>query len=223
MCLSGHSQSKDYATATIKNFVMRIGGLEKQSFIDWEGKVVAVIFTKGCNFRCSYCHNPELVYTDKFQHLADIPAIEVFDYLASRKKWLDGAVITGGEPTILKDLNLFLKKIKQLGYQIKLDTNGSNPKVLKNLIEDGLIDYIAMDVKTILDLRKYQEICNSDDPLLVTKIKESIKILKESGLEYQLRTTIIPKYHSQSTIYLLLKEFSYCDYRLQEYRPIQLS
>jgi pyruvate formate lyase activating enzyme len=98
---------------------MKIGGFEKQSFIDWEGRMAAVIFTKGCNFRCGYCHNPELVYPELMQQSNDISEDYVFDFLLSRQNWLDGVVITGGEPTLQRDLQDFIKKIKKTGYAIK--------------------------------------------------------------------------------------------------------
>lgn len=197
---------------------MKIGGFVKQSLIDWEGKVAAVIFTKGCNFRCGFCHNPSLVLPKLMADTDDIPENEIFDYLKSRKNWLDGVVVTGGEPTIQHDLTSFLQRIKEHGFPIKLDTNGSNPETLKILIETKLIDFVAMDIKTVLDLDDYQRIAEIKIPDLIEKIKSSIKILKDSTIDYQLRTTILPKLHSEDIIRKLQKEYSYCNYQLQEYR-----
>lgn len=197
---------------------MRIGGLEKQSFIDWEGKIAAVIFTKGCNFRCPYCHNPDLVYPELIRVKEDIPEQEILQYLLTRKNWLDGVVITGGEPTIQSDLDVFIRKIKQINYKIKLDTNGSSPEVLKKLIHNKLIDCVAMDIKTILDLKKYQEICASYDPLLLEKICTSIEILKKADIEVQFRTTVVPSFHTEEMLTGLIEHFSLYNYKLQECR-----
>lgn len=200
---------------------MKIGGFEKQSFIDWEGRMAAVIFTKGCNFRCGYCHNPELVYPELMQQNNDISEDYIFDFLLSRQNWLDGVVITGGEPTLQRDLQDFIKRIKKTGYAIKLDTNGSNPMVLKTLIENKLIDYVAMDIKTCLELKKYQEICAIEDPFLLSKIEESIEILRKSSIDYQLRTTVVPQFHTKEIVDNLQKYFFYCNYKIQEFREIK--
>lgn len=197
---------------------MRIGGFQKQSLVDWEGKVVAVIFTKGCNFRCGFCHNPSLVYPGLMQKTEDIPEQTVLDFLTSRKNWLDGVVITGGEPTVQPDLMNFIQEIKKLGFPVKLDTNGSNPEKLKKLIEAGLVDFVAMDIKTVLETEKYCEICGINNPNLTARIEESLTILKESGIEYQLRTTVVPQYHNSEIIGLLQMKFSENNYRLQEFR-----
>ncbi|HZJ73928.1 MAG TPA: anaerobic ribonucleoside-triphosphate reductase activating protein, partial [Perlabentimonas sp.] len=129
---------------------MRIGGFVKQSFIDWEGKITSVIFTKGCNFRCGFCHNPSLVLPKLIEQTPDIEVAAITEHLRKRKQWLDGVVITGGEPTLHNDLSTFIKTIKELGYPVKLDTNGSNPTLLKKLIADNSVDYVAMDIKTTL-------------------------------------------------------------------------
>ncbi len=202
---------------------MRIGGLTKQSFIDWEGKTTAVIFTKGCNFRCGYCHNPELVYPKLIEQTADISETLIFDFLSTRKNWLDGVVITGGEPTLQNNLKEFIFEIKKLGYAVKLDTNGSLPMILKDLLESNLVDYVAMDIKTILDLEEYQKICGIKDQQLFQKVQESIEILKESGIDYQLRTTIVPQFHTKEMINKLEKKFSYCKYQVQDYRETKIA
>ncbi len=202
---------------------MRIGGFEKQSFVDWEGKTTAVVFTKGCNFRCSFCHNPELVYPKIMEQSADIPESDVFDFLSTRKNWLDGVVITGGEPTIQKDLKEFIVNVKQMGFAVKLDTNGSLPKILKDLIKADLLDYVAMDIKTIFEIVAYQNICGIEDQQLLLKVQESIGILKESGIDYQLRTTVVSHLHTKEMIDTLQEELSYCNYRLQKYREIKVA
>ena len=164
---------------------MRIGGLQKLSLIDYPGKLSCVIFTQGCNFRCRYCHNPELVIPDKF--CPTISEEYVMSFLKRRRKYLDGAVISGGEPTIHGDLISFLDKIKRLGYLIKLDTNGSNPFVLKQLIQLKLVNCIAMDVKA--SLNRYPEVIDVSFP--VEKIKESIEIILGSGIKHEFRTTVV--------------------------------
>ncbi|MDG5800634.1 anaerobic ribonucleoside-triphosphate reductase activating protein [Marinilabiliaceae bacterium ANBcel2] len=201
---------------------MRIGGFTKQSFIDWEGKTAAVIFTKGCNFRCGYCHNPELVYPKLIEQLTDIPEKEVFDFLSTRKSWLNGVVISGGEPTVQKGLKDFIVNVKELGFEVKLDTNGSSPKVLKELLKAHLLDYVAIDIKTILEIETYQNICGIKDHQLLHKIEESIEIVKTSGIDYQLRTTVVPQFHTKEMINKLHKKFSYCKYQINEYRDKNL-
>ncbi|MFR7708434.1 MAG: anaerobic ribonucleoside-triphosphate reductase activating protein [Alistipes inops] len=120
---------------------IRIGGLVKQSLVDWDGVLSAVVFTKGCNFRCGYCHNPALVVPALMRERPDVAESEVFDYLARRRGWLDGVVVTGGEPTLHAGLPAFLERVKALGYRVKLDTNGTNPEMLRQLIASGAVDF----------------------------------------------------------------------------------
>jgi len=164
---------------------MKIGGLQKFSLIDYPEKICAIIFTQGCNFRCPYCHNPELADPDLYEEC--IPEEEIFAFLEKRKEKLDAVSITGGEPILQPDLIDFIQKIKAMGYFVKIDTNGSHPEVLKTLIEDKLIDYVAMDVKAPLE--KYQKITRSKtNPDL---IKQSIKLIKNSRIPYEFRTTVV--------------------------------
>ena len=165
---------------------MVLGGLQKNSFIDFPGKVSAVLFLAGCNFKCPYCHNPELV-----GGFSNCPAFInenwMLDFLRKRKGLLDGVVISGGEPTLQDDLATLCDKLKNLGFPIKVDTNGSRPKVIRNLIRQGLVDYVAMDIKTVP--LGYQALASSGfDP---KSIQESIHIIMESGLDYEFRTTCI--------------------------------
>lgn len=164
---------------------MLIGGFQKLTLIDYPGKIAAIVFTQGCNFRCGYCHNPELVNPDFFNK--PIPLEEVLDFLKRRQGKLEAVVITGGEPLFQEGLEDFLKEIKNLGYFIKLDTNGSFPEILKNIIEKGLVDYLAMDIKAPLE--KYASIIKS--AIETKKIKESINLIMNSGLDYEFRTTIV--------------------------------
>lgn len=167
---------------------MKIAGLVKSSLIDYPGKVAAVVFTQGCNFRCGFCHNPDLIAISN-QQLA-ISEEDVLNFLKTRTGKLDGVVITGGEPLIQKDIEDFIRKIKALGFAVKLDTNGSNPRKLSQLINSSQIDYIAMDIKG--SLAKYGEICG----YLNTKvIQDSIGIIMDSNIDYEFRTTVLPKFH----------------------------
>lgn len=162
-----------------------IGGLKKTSLLDYPDKISAIVFTQGCNFRCGYCHNPNLLKTNKQE---DIYSVDVFfDFLKKRVGKLDGVVITGGEPTLQKDLIPFIEHIKSLGFLVKLDTNGSNPHVLEELLNKELIDYVAMDIKAPFE--KYKEItCSNID---VDKIKKSISLLFNSSIDFEFRTTVM--------------------------------
>jgi pyruvate formate lyase activating enzyme len=164
---------------------MRIGGIQKNSLIDYPSKISCVIFTQGCNFDCPYCHNPELVTPSLKEKGLDNQ--EIFAFLKKRKNLLDGVVITGGEPTLQKDIASFCREVKALGYPVKLDTNGSRPNVVARLIDEALIDYIAMDVKT--DPARYAPvICPRCDP---QDIRSSIEIILKSGLPHEFRTTCV--------------------------------
>jgi len=164
---------------------VKIGGLQKFSLIDYPGEICAIIFTQGCSFRCPYCHNPELSNPDLYEEC--IPEEEIFAFLEKRKGKLDAVSITGGEPTLQSDLIDFIRKIKDRGYLIKIDTNGTHPEILKTLIEDKLIDYIAMDVKAPLE--KYRKITRSK--INTDLIGQSIKIIKKSNIQHEFRTTVV--------------------------------
>jgi pyruvate formate lyase activating enzyme len=164
---------------------MKIGGLQKFSLIDYPEKICAIVFTQGCNFRCPYCHNPELADPDLYEEC--MPEEEILAFLEKRKGKLDAVSITGGEPTLQPDLIDFVQEIKAMGYLAKIDTNGSHPEVLKALIEDDLIDYVAMDVKAPLE--KYQKITRSK--INSDLIKQSIKLIKKSRIPHEFRTTVV--------------------------------
>jgi len=164
---------------------MRIGGLLKTSLIDYPGKIAAVVFTQGCNFRCFYCHNPELVYPKQFTE--PIPEKEVLRFLQKRKGMLEGVSITGGEPLMQPDIEIFVEQIAKMGFMVKIDTNGSFPDTLKRLIDSGNIHYVAMDIKAPENM--YETITGTRVEL--KKIKESIEIIMKSGLEYEFRTTYV--------------------------------
>lgn len=163
--------------------IMLIGGLEKFSLVDYPGKTCAVIFTQGCNYRCRYCHNQQL--TDPRYFEKSLPIEEVFDFLRSRIGLLDAVTISGGEPTIQSNLAEFIRRVKVMRFRIKLDTNGSRPEVIRELLNEGLLDYIAMDVKAPFD--KYVELCRS--AVDTDALKQSIQLIEQSGVSYQFRTT----------------------------------
>ena len=167
---------------------MIIGGLQKHTLIDYPGKIAATIFTSGCNFRCPFCHNPELVLPEEISKSKELPLQEVFSFLKERKGFLDGVVICGGEPTIHNDLYDFCSEIKRMGFLIKIDSNGYNPEMLEKLIDKELIDYIAMDIKAPKD--KYSKTAGVKVDL--KKIEQSIKLLKSKAKDYEFRTTLVP-------------------------------
>ena len=165
---------------------MIFGGIQKNSLIDYPSKVSCVLFTQGCNFRCPYCHNPRLIPCRQ-KGSATIPADEVLSFLAQRKNWLDGVVVTGGEPTLQKDLFGFCGQLKEMGFSIKLDTNGSRPEAIEKLINGRRVDYIAMDIKT--DPDRYAPVFTAIED--VRCIRESINTILASGLDHEFRTTCV--------------------------------
>ena len=164
---------------------MKIGGITKTSLIEYPGMISAVVFTQGCNFRCPYCHNPELVEPSLSN--PKIPEDEVIDFLKRRKKYLEAVVITGGEPCLQEDLIDFIVKLKEIGYMVKLETNGSFPEVLSKIIERKLVDFISMDIKGPLD--KYDIIAGVK--VDISKIKESISLIMDSGIDFEFQTTVV--------------------------------
>ncbi|MEI6494627.1 MAG: anaerobic ribonucleoside-triphosphate reductase activating protein [bacterium] len=164
---------------------MKIGGLERFSLIDYPGQVAAIIFTQGCTFRCGFCYNPELVNPSLFT--PTIPEEEVLTFLKEREGKLGALVITGGEPTMQEDLPEFIARVRALGMLVKLDTNGSNPEMLEQLLKDKLVQYVAMDIKAPLD--KYADAtCVAIEP---ERIKRSIGLIMKSGVDYEFRTTVV--------------------------------
>lgn len=168
----------------------KILGFEKLSLLDFDDKITAVIFLGGCNMRCPFCHNFDLVMMP--ENCEEISFDEVLEYLKKRKNVLDAVTFTGGEPTLDKDLKNMIKQVKDLGYVIKLDSNGTNPKVIKDLVEPHLIDYVAMDIKN--SFTNYHKTCGTN--ISLENVKESIRYLMNSGIDYEFRTTIIDEFHS---------------------------
>jgi len=163
--------------------------------VDYPGKVACTVFLPNCDFRCPFCQNPSLI--NDVDSLPDMPESEFFSFLKSRKKWLDGVCITGGEPCLSPGLLEFVKKIKKLGFLVKLDTNGSLPGVLKSLI--GFVDFVAMDIKASPE--RYSEAAGVR--VNITKIQESINLIRSSGICYEFRTTVIPRLHSHDDMLMI--------------------
>ena len=170
---------------------MNICGLQKVSLLDYPGLICCTIFTRGCNFCCPYCQNSGLVIPSKYDPLLD--ENKVLEFLKSRIGKLDAVTISGGEPTLQKDLESFIRKIKDMGYLVKLDTNGYNPDILKDLVNKKLIDYVAMDIKN--SPSKYP-LTASVNNLDISRIKQSIDFLINGNLDYEFRTTLIKQYHN---------------------------
>lgn len=200
---------------------MLLGGLQKTTLIDYPGKVACTVFTVGCNFRCPFCHNRDLVSLENFKNkgLKEVKEKSFFEFLEKRKGILDGVVVTGGEPTIWKDLPGFIKKIKDLGLKVKLDTNGSNPKMLEKLIKEKRLDFVAMDIKTAFG--DYPKAAHVKAQML--NVKRSIKLILKSGLLYEFRTTVVPGIHDKKAMIKLAKELEAFDKDInwvwQNFRP----
>jgi len=176
---------------------MKIAGLQKVSLIDYPGKIAAAVFTQSCNLRCGYCHNPELIYPESFN--APYALADIFDFLRSHRGRLEGVVVTGGEPTLQEGLADFLNEVKEMGYSVKLDTNGTRPFVVKRLITEELVDYIAMDIKA--PLSKYAQVCGGF--VDTEKIAESIALLENSRIDYHFRITFDKNNLSENDIDLV--------------------
>lgn len=177
---------------------MKISALQKISLIDYPDKIAAIVFTQGCNFRCAYCHNSQLINCQKN---GNFTPESIFDFLKSRQGKLEGLVITGGEPTLQPDLPEFIAQVKEMGYKVKLDSNGSNSTMLKKLIDQKLVDYIAMDVKAPLD--KYEKIVGKK--INIAEVKKSIKLIIGSGIDHEFRTTYTDKLLSIADVKGIIK------------------
>ena len=191
---------------------MRIGGIEKFSTIDFPGMLSCTIFLAGCNLNCLYCHNPQLI-TGQDPH-ACISGEDVMEFLKRRKGMLEGVCITGGEPTVTEELRDLIKDIKDLGYKVKLDTNGTNPDVLKELVAEGLLDYIAMDVKA--PAGKYGDIVGREVDL--GAIRKSMEYIQNCGIEYEFRTTYLPTLNKEDILEIARTIKGSKKYVLQQFR-----
>lgn len=186
---------------------MKIAGIIKSSLIDYPGKASTVIFLGGCNFRCGYCHNPEFLHMQQDKPEDGIDPRELMFFLRKRKRFLDGVCISGGEPTLSKELPQLVAEIKGLGMSVKLDTNGTNPDMLRGLIEKDLVDYVAMDIKGPVD--KYQWIARN--PVNLDDIRESVRILadafRDKGFPFEFRTTVCRELLSANDLERMIAEF----------------
>lgn len=195
---------------------MKICGLNKTTLLDYPGIVAATIFLGGCNFCCPFCHNGDLVL-----HSGEIPEYseeEIFTFLKKRKNVLEGVCITGGEPTLYEELPDFIKKIKDLGYKVKLDTNGSNPEMVKRLLDGKQIDYVAMDIKA--PVYKYDEVCGASVDM--EKIQQSVELIKTGEISYEFRTTVVREFHTKEDILEIGKWLNGAEYYyLQSYQDTE--
>ena len=182
---------------------MKIGGLQKTTLIDYLGKISSTVFLIGCNFRCPFCYSPELVLPEKIKKQIGISEKDFFTFLKEKKGLLEAVTICGGEPTTNKDLPDFIKKIKELGYVVKIDTNGSNPLMLKDLIKKKLIDYVAMDIKAPIENQKYDRATGVKVNL--KNIEESVRILKQNKVDFEFRSTIVPGIHTKEDVIKIAK------------------
>jgi pyruvate formate lyase activating enzyme len=195
---------------------MIIGGLQKTSLIDFPGKVSCVCFVSGCNFRCPYCHNPDLVHHPE---KACLDESGFFAFIREREGFLDGVVISGGEPTLQNDLPAFLSRIKREGYAVKLDTNGSHPRMIRELVEKRLVDYIAMDIKTDPSLYPLYMQTEIDPDLILS----SIKLIMASGVPYEFRTTCVRPIVGAETVEAIGRLIQGCFlYVLQQFSQIRV-
>lgn len=171
---------------------MRIQGLQKLTLLDFPGKVACTVFTAGCNFRCPFCHNASLVVN--IPQEAEIIEEGFFDFLKKRQGVMDGVCVSGGEPLLQPGIEDFIQRIKEMGYAVKLDTNGSFPEKLQVLVEKGLIDYVAMDIK---NSRESYSITSGVEPLDIEAIEKSVSYLKEGHIPYEFRTTVVKNFHTE--------------------------
>lgn len=194
---------------------MILGGLQKLTLVDYPGKLAATVFTVGCNFRCPFCHNPELVIpSDKFQR-GVLSEEDFFKFLGQRQGKLEGVCVTGGEPTVQKDILNFLHKIKELRFLVKLDSNGTNPEILEKAFSEKLVDFVAMDIKSSLD--NYSKACGVE--IDTSKIAKSVELIRSSGVDYEFRTTVVPGIHVLEDFISIGKWLCGIErYALQEYR-----
>lgn len=196
---------------------MEIAGYIKTSLIEWPGKISSVIFVPGCNFRCPFCHNADLVLGRGFSRIQEK---RIIADLKSRKGWVEAVVVTGGEPTLQKDLPMFLKLLKSLNFLTMVHTNGTKPEVIEKLIKRKLVDYWAMDLKG--DFENYEKYTNVQ--CTIYNVQKSIELIVKSGVDYEFRTTVVPGLHNLKNLIKLARQIGIisenCRWFLQQFRPI---
>ena len=191
---------------------MKVAGYEKISLQDYPNHISCIIFTQGCNLKCPFCQNSTLI---PFENNNLIDENKILEYLELRKNILNGVTISGGEPTMQQDLKEFIQKVKKIGLDVKLDTNGTNYNLLKELIEEKLVDYVAMDIKN--SLKKYDE-TSGVEKINTENILNSINLLKQNKIDYEFRTTIINEYHTIQDIYKIIQLIGDSKYYLQNFK-----
>lgn len=195
---------------------MIIGGLEKLTLIDYPGKIACTVFLAACNFHCPWCYSSEIVLPEKIRNQPRISEKEFFEFLKSRRDLLEGVVVCGGEPCLNSELPKFVKKIKKFKYAVKIDTNGSWPEMLRKLIREQLIDYVAMDIKAPKE--KYEKVVGRK--VNIKDIERSVSLLKENRVDYDFRTTVVPKLLKKEDILKIADWISGAEkYYLQNFRP----
>ena len=199
---------------------MKFAGLVKQSLVDYPGEVTAVLFTRGCNIRCPFCQNTHLLLRSPRVSEPVLTMEEVVEFLEERHGFLDAVTVTGGEPTLYEELPAALAVFKELGYLVKLDTNGTNPTMLQQLIERGSLDYVAMDIKAPLDYRKYLRSCGKLTTEEFFNVRSSIRMLMEASIKVEFRTTVVPNLHSPEDIEEIARYIQGAPlYSLQQFNP----
>ncbi|MGI6430183.1 MAG: anaerobic ribonucleoside-triphosphate reductase activating protein [Syntrophomonadaceae bacterium] len=199
---------------------MKFAGLVKQSLVDYPGEVTAVLFTRGCNIRCPYCQNTHLLLRSPRVSEPVITMEEAAEFLKERLGFLDAVTVTGGEPTLYEELPAALAAFKELGYLVKLDTNGTNPTMLQQLINSGSLDYVAMDIKAPLDYRKYTRACGKLTTEEFFNVRSSIRMLMEASIQVEFRTTVVPLLHPPEDIEEIARYIQGASlYSLQQFNP----
>jgi len=190
------------------------------SLIDWEGKIVFTLYLPLCNFRCPFCYNCDLILHP--ENFPNISQRKINNLLLERKDFIDGICMSGGEPTLYPDLPAYFKEIKNKGFLIKLDTNGTNPKLIEKLLNLSLVDYVALDVKSSLDFNNYSKAAGIKDKVMMEKVKDSIELVMNSEIDYEFRTTVVPLLHSEEIIMEIARYISGAKkYVLQNFSPLE--
>jgi len=196
---------------------MEIKGFIDVSLSDWDGKVSSVIFLPGCNFRCPFCYNTKLVLQPEAMPTTTL--LQVEDYLEGNRKWIDGVVITGGEPTTHKELPSLCEKLKKMRFPVKVDTNGTNPAMIRKLVADQLVDCVALDVKAPLTEQEYSRATGVKAAPFIGRIRDTIQFLLEDNVDYEFRTTLVPTLHQTESIERICQAIKGCKkYMLQNFK-----
>jgi len=198
---------------------MKYAGMIKQSLVDYPGEIAAVLFTRGCNLRCPFCHNPDLLIKPKIV-VKPTDIEEVLEFLIQRRGFIDGVVISGGEPTLNEELPMDIRRIKSMGFLVKLDTNGTNPTMLQSLLEQNYLDYVAIDIKAPLDYKKYRAACGKLSSEDFFSIRSSIHLLRNAKVNVEFRTTVVPTLHTAEDIVKIAQYIEGSElYTLQQFNP----